>query len=105
MINRQKKKYGGEFIFLGANIDALEIASRFGIAEDRTANYHADSEVTMLNYEVISETVSMVRSKRSIDSDWKNRIDSDYKSRKRRLCCLGKCTLFCMKVNNTVEVE
>jgi uncharacterized protein YegL len=84
MIDRQKEKYGWEFIFLGANIDAVEIAGRFGIGEDRAANYHADSEGTMLNYEVISETVSMVRSKRSIDSDWKNRIDSDYKSRKRR---------------------
>lgn len=84
MIDRQKEKYGWEFIFLGANIDAVEIAGRFGITEDRAANYHADSEGTMLNYEAISETVSMVRSKRSIDSDWKNRIDSDYKSRKRR---------------------
>jgi len=84
MIDRQKEKYGWEFIFLGSNIDAVEIAGRFGIGEDRAANYHADSEGTMLNYEVISETVSMVRSKRSIDSDWKNRIDSDYKSRKRR---------------------
>lgn len=84
MIDRQKEKYGWEFIFLGANIDAVEVAGRFGIAQDRAANYHADSEGTMLNYEVISETVSMVRSKRSIDSDWKNRIDSDYKSRKRR---------------------
>ncbi len=84
MINHQKEKHEWEFIFLGANIDAIEIAGRFGIGEDRAANYHADSEGTMLNYEVISETVSMVRSKRSIDSDWKNRIDKDYKSRKRR---------------------
>ena len=68
MIDHQKKKYGWEFIFLGANIDA---------------NYHADREGTMLNYEVINETVSMVRSKRSIDSDWKERIDKDYVSRKR----------------------
>lgn len=83
LIQRQKEKYGWEFIFLGANIDAVETAGRFGIAEDRAANYHADSEGTMLNYAVISETVSMVRAKRSIDSGWKDRIDRDYKNRKR----------------------
>ncbi len=84
MIDRQKEKYGWEFIFLGANIDAVETASRFGIAEDRAANYHADGEGTMLNYEVISETVSMVRAKRSIDGTWKDKIDKDYKNRERR---------------------
>lgn len=84
MIDRQKEKYGWEFIFLGANIDAVETASRFGIAEDRAANYHADGEGTMLNYEVISETVSMVRAKRSIDGSWKDKIDKDYKNRERR---------------------
>jgi uncharacterized protein YegL len=83
MIDHQRKKYEWEFIFLGANIDAVETASRFGISEDRAANYHADSKGTMLNYDVISETVSMVRSKRSIDSAWKDRIDKDYESRKR----------------------
>ncbi|VDN47258.1 conserved protein of unknown function [Petrocella atlantisensis] len=84
MIERQKNKYGWEFIFLGANIDAVEAAGRFGISEDRAANYHADSEGTMLNYEVISETVSMMRSKRSIDSRWKDRIEKDYETRERR---------------------
>ena len=84
MIDRQTKKYGWEFIFLGANIDAVETAGRFGIAEERAANYHADSEGTMLNYEVISETVSMIRSKRSIDPGWKDRIDKDFKNRKGR---------------------
>lgn len=84
MINQQKKKFGWEFIFLGANIDAVETASRFGIAEDRAANYHADREGTMLNYEVINETVSMIRSKRAIDPNWKERIDSDFNSRKGR---------------------
>ena len=84
LIERQKKKYDWEFIFLGANIDAVETAGRFGISEDRAANYHADGNGTMLNYQVISSTVSMVRSKRSIDHDWKERIDSDYKTRKKR---------------------
>ena len=84
MIDRQKEKYGWEFIFLGANIDAIETAKRFGIGEDRAANYHADSNGTQLNYEVISETVSMIRSKCAIEKGWKDRIDRDFDSRKRR---------------------
>ena len=84
MIDRQKNKYGWEFIFLGANIDAIETAGRFGIAEDRVANYHADREGTILNYQIISETVSMVRSKRAIDAGWNDKIKEDYESRKRR---------------------
>lgn len=84
MIDRQKKKYEWEFIFLGANIDAVETAGRFGIAKDRVANYNADSDGTLLNYQVISETVSMYRSKRSIDLAWKDKIDKDYEFRKKR---------------------
>ena len=84
MIERQKNKYGWEFIFLGANIDAIETAGRFGIKEDRVANYHADAVGTILNYNVISETVSMMRSKRAIDDNWKDRIDKDFKSRNKR---------------------
>jgi uncharacterized protein YegL len=84
MIDHQKKNYEWEFIFLGANIDAVETAARFGVSEDRAANYHADGKGTKLNYEVVSSTVSMIRSKGSIDPDWKDRIDSDYKTRKRR---------------------
>jgi len=81
MIEHQKSKYGWEFIFLGANIDAAETAERFGIARDRAANYCADSEGTSLNYQVISETVSSIRAGRAISKNWKERIDEDYKKR------------------------
>lgn len=84
MIERQKEKYGWEFIFLGANIDAVEAAARFGIAEDRAANYHADSAGTQLNYQVVSEVVSCFRTGSDpVDADWKNRIDEDFEKRKR----------------------
>lgn len=53
MIQRQKEKYGWEFLFLGANIDAVETAGHLGIAPDRAVNYHCDSEGTRLNYEVV----------------------------------------------------
>ncbi|MGM0395912.1 MAG: vWA domain-containing protein [Bacillota bacterium] len=81
MIDCQQEKYGWEFLFLGANIDAVETAERFGISRDRAANYNPDSEGTQLNYAVLSETVSMKRTKKVIEDDWKDRIDSDYKKR------------------------
>ena len=83
MVEREKSKYGWEFIFLGANIDAVEVADRFGISADRAANYHADSEGTQLNYEVVSEAICSLRASKSINTDWKDRIDNDYKGRKK----------------------
>jgi len=81
MIEHQKNKYGWEFIFLGANIDAIATAERFGIKKDRAANYNADCEGTLLNYEIINETVSQLRANRSISENWKNHIDEDFKKR------------------------
>ena len=79
MIERQKAKYGWEFLFLGANIDAVETASQFGIGADRAVNYQCDSEGTALNYEVVSEAISSVRCSAPLSADWKKRIDEDYK--------------------------
>jgi len=84
MVERQKKQYGWEFIFLGANIDAISTAARFGISADRAANYNADSEGTRLNYQIVSNVVSDVRANRSIDPGWKKDIDADYKCRSKR---------------------
>ena len=84
MIERQKIKYGWEFLFLGANIDAVETASLFGIDEDRAVNYQCDSEGTALNYEVISEAISAVRCSVPLGSNWKKRIDEDFKKRGNR---------------------
>ena len=82
MIQRQKAKYGWEFLFLGANIDAVETAQGFGISADRAVNYRNDSRGTRLNYEVLSETICQVRTSRPITGDWKQRIDADYRERK-----------------------
>ena len=81
MITRQKEKYGWEFLFLGANIDAAREAARFGIAEDRAANYHADREGTAVIYEAMSEAVCNVRACRPMSANWKRRVDEDYKKR------------------------
>ena len=81
MIRHEKEKYGWEFLFLGANIDAAQEASRFGIEPDRAVDYHCDSEGTALNYDVISDVVTHVRACRAVDQSWKARITADYQRR------------------------
>lgn len=83
MIEKEKSKYGWEFLFLGANIDAVETAKHFGIGADRAVNYHSDHEGTQLNYEVVSEAICSVRCSRPLGKAWKHRIDEDYESRKK----------------------
>ena len=82
MIERQKERCGWEFLFLGANIDAAAEAKRFGIDESMAANYHCDEVGTVLNYEVISEAITSVRTSAApLSADWKKKIDADYKKR------------------------
>ena len=83
MIQRQKEKYGWEFLFLGANIDAAGEAARFGIDADHSANYHADSTGTAVIYEAVSEVVCNVRASRPMSKAWKKNIDEDYRRRGR----------------------
>lgn len=80
-IEQQKTKYGWEFIFLGANIDAVETAGRFGISADRAQNYHADSEGVELNFRVMSEAVKTFRESSAIPEGWNDEIQKDYKRR------------------------
>ncbi len=81
MIERQKEKYGWEFIFIGANIDAVETAKHYGIDESRAVNYNADSKGTGLLYESVASAVSKVRNCEPLDSSWRNSIDEDYRKR------------------------
>ena len=81
MIERQKEKYGWEFIFLGANIDAAKEAARFGISEDHAANYHADRMGTAVIYEAVNEAVCCARAARPMGNHWKRRVDEDYNKR------------------------
>lgn len=81
MIEHEKNKYGWEFLFLGANIDAVETAGHFGIDADRAVNYRCDSAGTALNYEVLSEAISAVRCNAPLEANWKKRIDEDYEKR------------------------
>ncbi|NLC04495.1 MAG: VWA domain-containing protein [Tissierellia bacterium] len=84
MIEHQKSKYNWEFIFLGANIDAISTARDIGIDEDRAVKYHADAEGTLLNYNVVSEALINLRSHKKVDASWKKDIEENYDSRKKR---------------------
>ena len=82
MIERQKEKYGWEFLFLGANIDAAKEAARFGIRADFAANYHADSKGTGVIYETVSDAICHVRKCAApLAADWKRRVEDDYNNR------------------------
>ena len=84
MIERQKNKYGWEFLFIGANIDAVETARRYGINEDRAVNYNADSEGTGILYESVACAVSQVRKCAPLSNKWKESLDEDYRRRGRK---------------------
>lgn len=89
MIERQKEKYHWEFLFLGANIDAVEVAGRMGIAKERAVNYECDSAGTALNYSVLEKAVSRARRCKSsvemcaafAEGEWKEEIEADYSRR------------------------
>ena len=86
MIERQKEKCAWEFIFLGANIDAVEVAGRFGVDRNRAQSFHNDSEGIALNYNVLSETVSAYRAAPSnarFDDNWSREIQADFKKRSK----------------------
>lgn len=82
MIERQKEKYGWEFLFIGANIDAVETAAQFGIGRNRAVNYRADSRGTQVLYETVADTVYAMRADIPISDTWSRRIDEDFNNRK-----------------------
>lgn len=81
MITRQKEKYGWEFLYLGANMDAVEAAGNIGIGADRAVRYNCDEVGTNLNYQVLSEAVMTVRHGKALGSKWKADIEADYQTR------------------------
>ena len=81
MIERQKNKYGWEFLFIGANIDAVDTAKHFGIGAERAVNYTADSRGTEVVFDTLSDTVCCMRASQPISADWCKKIDEDHKKR------------------------
>ena len=83
MIEQKKEESGWEFLFIGANIDAVETAGRFGIQADRAVNYHADRQGTELLYACVSEAVGSIRANAPMKSSWSRRIAEDFRKRKK----------------------
>ena len=84
MIKRQKERYVWEFLFIGANIDAVETVARYGIDRDRAVNYNADRKGTNVVYESVSRAVCQVRSCKGLSDDWSAEIDEDYRKRSQK---------------------
>ena len=84
MIERQKEKYGWEFLFICANIDAVETARRYGINEDRAVNYNADAKGTGILYESVACAVTNVRKCAPLDNSWREKMDKDYEKRGKK---------------------
>ena len=84
MIERQKEQHGWEFLFIGANIDAVETAAQYGISKDRAVNYNADEVGTHILYESVSAVVGNVRANKCIDREWSEELNEDYKRRGKK---------------------
>lgn len=81
MIERQKEKYGWEFIFIGANIDSVETAAKIGIGADRAVNYVHDGEGTRIMYNAVAKAACNMRCAQPMADDWANEINEDYRKR------------------------
>ena len=84
MIERHKAQSGWEFLFIGANIDAVETAARYGIGKDRAVNYHADKEGTHVLYTSVEKAIRTVRASEPLRNDWSEEIDADYQKRDKK---------------------
>lgn len=84
LIEKQQNKHGWEFIFLGANIDTAQEAERFGISQSRASNFHADAQGMAMNFEVVCESINDLRLQKHISANWKDKIDEDFNSRKKK---------------------
>ncbi len=84
MIRREQEEYGWEFLFLGANIDAVAAAGQLGIRADRAVTCHADSQAVQLNYRTVSDAVSSMRACGQVPPAWKAPVERDFQSRRAK---------------------
>ena len=84
MVEHEQEKYGWQFLFLGANIDAFSAAGAIGIRPERTSNYYADADGMRLSFEAVDNAVSSARMSIPVMEDWKKNLETDYNSRKKK---------------------
>lgn len=82
MITYEKERYNWQFLFLGANIDAISTARNFGISKEFASNYVSDEVGTQITYEVMNSAISNCRVNGVVDGNWKSRVEDDYEMRK-----------------------
>ena len=84
MIKRHKEEDGWEFLFIGANIDAVETAARYGIDKERAVNYNADPKGTRVLYDTVARAVCSIRTRTPLHADWSEDIDADFRGRRKK---------------------
>lgn len=82
LVERMQDKEQWEFLFLGANIDAIAVGERVGIRASRSANFKADRQGVQTHYDTVSDAIMELRVNATIDEHWKVEIDKDFKNRK-----------------------
>ena len=83
-VGEARETYGWEFLFLGANMDAIREARRFGIPEKRAVRYECDSAGTALNFDVVGKTIGCLRKGEAIADDWCEAIREDFGKRGKK---------------------
>lgn len=83
LIEKQKERYHWEFLFLGANIDAVKTADSMGIRANRSANFHADEKGLMKKFKAIDSAISKIQGMEELDDDWAAELNADYDQRKK----------------------
>ena len=83
LIEHEKEKYGWEFLFLGANIDAIETARGIGISADRATNFMADTQGIDLGFEAVTCAIHSARCGAPMDANWSARVENDHKKRRK----------------------
>ena len=84
LIDHEREKYGWEFLFLGANIDAVETASSIGISASHTSNYMPDEDGVELCYAAVSDAVSAVQRRAPLSARWKSCVEKDHLKRSKK---------------------
>jgi len=84
MVEKEKEKYGWEFIFIGANIDSVETAKHYGIDRNHAVDYVHDEIGTAVMYENISHAVTCKRKCASPSVEWRENIEADFKKRSKK---------------------
>ena len=84
LIEHEKEKYGWEFLFLGANIDAIETARGIGISADRATNFMADTRGIDLGFEAVTNAIHSARCRAPMAEDWSAQVENDHKNRRKK---------------------